>query len=274
MSVNRVLIAGCGRLGRELGLQLSRSGHRVHGLRRSAEKLPGELLPVAADLADPAGLAELPESDRVVFAATAGESTEAAYRRIYVSGLGHLLDAIARQARRPRLVFVSSTAVYEADDGCWVDEDTPCRPGGFRGRVLLEAEALALEACATVVRFGGIYGPGPGALLGRVRRGAACRPGRYTNRIHVTDAAGALAHLLETQQNERVFLAVDDYPAPECEVMDWLADRLAVPRPARDDAEGGRGKRCRNERLGQTGFRFRYPDYRAGYGAMLSGEVE
>ncbi len=31
-------------------------------------------------------------------------------------------------------------------------------------------------------------------------------------------------------------------------------------------------KRCRNTRLLETGYRFRYPSFREGYGAMLRSE--
>ena len=42
------MIVGCGYVGTELGRQLVRSGHEVFGLRRRAERLPGEIQPVAS----------------------------------------------------------------------------------------------------------------------------------------------------------------------------------------------------------------------------------
>ena len=67
---------------------------------------------------------------------------------------------------------------------------------------------------------------------------------------------------------------MDGAPAPDCEVRDWLAHLLGVPPPARaSDAAGSpqRGnKRCRNERLIASGYRFRYPTYREGYAALLA----
>lgn len=269
----RILIAGAGRLGSLLGILLAGDGHRVYGLRRNADRLPESITPLPADLTAPDSLTGLPAVDRVVFAAAAGESTEQAYRRIYLDGLGNLIRAVAEESRPPRLVFVSSTAVYGVDDGSPVDEDTSCRPGGFRGRVLLEAESLALSAPgpATVIRLAGLYGPGPGALVDRVRRGTPCSTGRCTNRIHVADAAGALAHLVRPEAGPGVYVGADDAPALQCEVMDWLAERIGARRPPREDQAGGCGKRCLNRRLRESGYRFRYPDYRAGYEAILSG---
>ena len=48
-----------------------------------------------------------------------------------------------------------------------------CSPGGFPGECLAAGERrmLASPIPATVVRFGGIYGPGRGWLVERARRG-------------------------------------------------------------------------------------------------------
>ena len=73
---------------------------------------------------------------------------------------------------------------------------------------------------------------------------------------------------------ESLYLGVDSHPAPQCEVMDWLARRLGVPSPPRASvAPGGspqRGsKRCRNDRLLASGYGFLYPSFREGYTAVL-----
>jgi nucleoside-diphosphate-sugar epimerase len=98
----------------------------------------------------------------------------------------------------------------------------------------------------------------------------------YTNRIHRDDAAAALGHLAALPQAERTVIGVDSEPALACEVISWLARRLELPVPppaqgATPGARAARGsKRCRNARLLATGFRFRYPTYREGYGALLA----
>jgi hypothetical protein len=60
--------------------------------------------------------------------------------------------------------------------------------------------------------------------------------------------------------------------------MDWLAARLQLPAPPRRRGEPGglRGsnKRCRNDKLKATGFRFRYPSYREGYGALIEAAAK
>ncbi len=280
MSDGEVLIAGCGDVGTALGLDLAAAGYRVWGLRRDPTGLPPAIGPIAADLSRPETLATLPPGiNQVVYAAAADGFSDAGYRAAYLDGVGNLLQALAGRPVR-RFVFVSSTAVYGQGAGEWVDEASPTEPSGFSGQRVLEGEAAARSGPfpAVVVRFGGIYGPGRTRLIESVRRGEPCveAPPRFTNRIHRDDCAGVLRHVLELQAPDPVYLGVDGAPAADCEVRDWLADRMGVARPGRvSDAAASpqRGnKRCRNDRLVASGFRFRYPTYREGYAALLAAE--
>jgi nucleoside-diphosphate-sugar epimerase len=265
------LIAGCGDVGTRAGLLLAAAGWTVTGLRRGGTLL-APLAVVHADLTRRETLAGLPAADLVLYLPTPGARTEAAYRAVFIDGPAALLAALPRPPAR--LVFVSSTAVYGDFDGGWADEDSPAQPEGFNGVVLLEAERLlAAGPVPTVVaRLAGIYGPGREWMLARVRAGEACRPGAWTNRIHAQDAARMLVHLATLPDPYPVYVGVDDAPATECEVMGWLAGRMGLPAPppATDARSPGRGmaagnRRLSNRRLRDSGFRFDYPDYRAGY---------
>ena len=137
-----VMIAGCGDVGIRLGLQLSRAGWTVYGLRRQAADLPVPILPVKGDLS----AAEVPRSwpngtlDYLVYAASASQHDEPGYRSAYVDGLRNVLGWLQQRGQRPkRLLFVSSTGVYAQDDGGWIDETSPTEPAGYTGRVMLEA---------------------------------------------------------------------------------------------------------------------------------------
>ncbi|KTT12381.1 oxidoreductase [Pseudomonas oryzihabitans] len=279
--MSTILIAGCGDVGSRLGLQLVAQGHRVFGLRRKAAALPAELLAVAGDLADPEPPAAWPREpiDQVVYATAATDHDEAGYRAAYVEGLRHLLGWLAACEQRPqRLLFVSSSGVYAQQDGAWIDETAVAEPTRFSGRILREAEELALgsDIPATVVRLTGIYGPGREALLRQVRAGSRVtrQPPLYGNRIHVEDAAGLLALLLQRDREggalEALYLGVDDDPAPLDEVVDWLRARLGIDFWS-EDAELRRAgsKRCSNARARALGWVPRYPTYREGYAAIL-----
>lgn len=284
LSTERVLIAGCGKIGVRVGQALAARGATVWGLRRRTEALPPPLQTLRADLTDPETLFDrLPEElDLVYYIVTPEAFDDEAYRRAYVAGLDHLLTELRRIATTPRrVILVSSTAVYGQIDGGWVDETSPTKPTGFAGQRMREAERRLLDGPfpGTAVRFGGIYGRGRERMLRKVRSGEPCigEPVHYTNRIHEDDAVGALVHLAGLDAAAPLYLGVDDAPCSQCELMDWLADQLGHERPARTRrmAGGQRGgnKRCRNTRLRASGFHFAFPTYREGYRALIDAEA-
>ncbi len=285
--MSRVLIAGCGYVGNRLGEQLVAASHDVWGLRRRPTVLAAGIRPIAADLGDLSALQDLPaDLDTVFYLASASGAEDAFYRAAYVDGIRNLLAALEKQDQHPeRVFFVSSTSVYEQSDGEWVDEDSTCQATHFSGQRLLEGEAILARSpvAGTVVRFGGIYGPRRMALVERVRSGRAVYregPPRYTNRIHRDDCSGVLAHLMQLEAPETVYLAVDCEPVEEIAVLRWLAGALGAPEPrpanasidtaAAGSRRGRSNKRCRNTRLLSSGYVFRYPSYREGYASVLA----
>lgn len=278
-----ILLAGCGDLGTEAGLRFAALGHRVVGWRRSPAKLPAAIEGAAADLASTQLPAVPADISAVVIAVAADSPTEEAYRSAYVRGIANVLDALERDGVAPRrIIFVSSTAVYGDAGGGWVDESTPPNPGGFSGRVLVEAEDLLQARLAGTttagisLRLGGIYGPGRTRLIDQVKSGSAVIPEdvRYTNRIHRDDAAAALVHLATMDAAPApVYVGVDNEPADLGTVLRFLADELGLPSPRLGDAGPARGgnKRCGNHLLRSTGFAFTFPTFREGYRDVIAG---
>lgn len=274
-----VLIAGCGDLGTEVGLRLAALGHTVVGLRRDASVLPEALTGQSVDLST--DLPTVPaDTDLVMMAIAAAAPTPEAYRAAYVDGLRNLLDALDVAGVTPsRFVLVSSTAVYDVNDGSWVDEQTPTHPiAGSTDEILLEAERMLHSRLpdATVLRLGGIYGPGRERLIRQVKEGSATvsARSRHTNRIHRDDAAGAIVHLLlRAEPPAPVYLGVDNAPVVSAEVLTFVAAELGLPAPRLTGAESQRGgdKRLSNALLRSTGFTFSYPTYVEGYRALLAG---
>jgi nucleoside-diphosphate-sugar epimerase len=276
------LVAGAGYVGEALAKLLLAAGHEVVVLRRSDAPPPPGARAFRADLAAPGALDALPDVALAFYTAAADERTDEAYRRAYVDGLARLLERLARQAEPPRRVlFTSSTAVYGQQAGEWVDESSPTEPPDFGGRRLLAGEALVRAApfSGTTLRLGGIYGPAGTSLIARARAGERGGPS-FTNRIHRDDAAAALAHLAALPVAAPCYVGVDCEPATEADVLAWLAQRLGAPPPASggpartgERPRRARGsKRCRNALLLASGYRFRYPNYREGYAALLAAE--
>lgn len=277
-----LLIAGCGDVGTRLGLRLAAAGWRVHGLRRAVEQLPAQILPVAGDLQVDACPPAWPAGglDYLVYCAAATERDEAGYRAAYIDGLRRVLGWSAQHGQRPkRLLFVSSSSVYGQQGGEWIDESSPAEATGFAGRVMREAEQLALASgiAASVVRLSGIYGPGREWLLSQVRQGykVTSEPPLYGNRIQVDDAAGLLAFLLQADARgvalDDCYLGVDDEPAPLHEVVAWLRGQLGVSHWSEQSSVRRAGsKRCSNARVRALGWAPEYPSYREGYAAVLA----
>lgn len=184
--------------------------------------------------------------------------------------------------------YLSTVGVYGDHDGRWVDEDTEPRPVSRRSHERLAAEiawtdlARDRDLPLSILRLSGIYGPGRNALVnlaeGKARR--LVKPGQVFNRIHVADIAGALTFLLRIKQGG-IFNVTDDEPAPPQDVVIYAAELMGVEPPPETGFEEaplspmarsfyGENKRVSNARLEALGYRFRFPDYRAGLDALWS----
>jgi hypothetical protein len=96
----RVLIAGCGYVGRALGAELIGESHEVWGLARRPDSFPTGIRPIAADLTDAASLARIPAAlDAVFYMAAPGGSDDERYRLWlcrWLDGDVHLHDDAAQ----------------------------------------------------------------------------------------------------------------------------------------------------------------------------------
>ena len=272
----RVLLAGCGDLGRRVAQRLRTVGDEVWALRRQPPASEDSGIRwLRGDLARPETLRGLPAGiTRVVYLPTPDRRDESAYRATFIDGLGHLLDALGDESLQ-RVLLVSSSAVYGEHDGNWVDERTPPAPPGFNGAVLLEAEQMlaARRPASVVLRLAGLYGPGRLQLIERLRAGQVRVPRaqpHWANRIHVDDAAAAIVHLLRLADPLPLYLGVDDTPLPLDVLHDHLAALVGAPVVAAGPAPAAIGsKRLSNARLRASGFVPRWPDSREGYAALV-----
>jgi nucleoside-diphosphate-sugar epimerase len=269
-------IVGCGDLGQRLAARLPADWH-VTGIRRDVGRLPPRIEGVAGDYSRAGGLDRLAElaPDYVVSTLKPAGRDVAGYRRGFTEATRHLLAALGRH--RPRAVLmVSSTRVYGEREGAWVDESGVLSADDGAAGAIIDAERLLLDSPQTsaVLRCGGIYGDPGGRLLARIAAGEVCAAGppRFSNRIHREDVAGFLWHLLNLREQGEalspVYNVVDDDPAPQQQVERWLAEAMGVAVTA-ERPPARYHKRCRNRALTASGYRLRYPDYRAGYRAVL-----
>lgn len=265
-------LVGCGYTGTRLARVLVGQGADLTITRRtsaaaqeSAEQLGAR--GVMADLGDPATLlGMIPAEAIVVCLAPPGAAPEAEIRG---------LIAASHHARR--LVYVSSTGVYAAGGGAWVDEQWPLAPLTPSGAARVLAERALAEATVSHValRVAGIHGPGRG-LVDRLRAGTYRIVGdgsAHVSRIHVDDLVEAIVLAGRSSVTGAINIADDD-PAPIGEVADALAVGLGVPAPPRvppasvpAEVAGmlTADRRIANRRMKEElGVKLRYPTWRAG----------
>jgi nucleoside-diphosphate-sugar epimerase len=105
------------------------------------------------------------------------------------------------------LIFVSSTSVYaDTNDDVYEGDESP-------DSYLVQAEHLVREEPfnTTVIRFGGLFGPNrhPGRFLaGKVDVAGGDAP---VNMIHLDDAVGIIAKVIEEQAWNEIFNACADH---------------------------------------------------------------
>ncbi len=270
----KVLIAGCGFVGEATAGFFVDAGWEVVGMtasRESADAMAAKPFSV--------GVGNLGSSESVrafvshhgpfevvVHCASSGRGGADVYRRVYRDGLRHLVEA----CEGAKLVFTGSTSVYAQADGSVVDETSVTDPDRETGRVLLEAETVALEAGGFVARLGGIYGPERSVLLRKFLEGSAVVESggdRWINQIHRDDAARALVHVVSAGLRPGIYNVVDDVAARQRQVYEWLAEYFDRPIPPDGSIDPNRkrgvtNKRVSNEKLRATGWSPKFSSFR------------
>jgi nucleoside-diphosphate-sugar epimerase len=287
----RTLILGYGYVGKALGTELVRQGHKVFGLRRSRGGGPEEqgagVEQLVGDITQPRELGALPSQwDWVVNCVSSSKGGADDYRSVYLQGMRNLLEW-SRTTPPKRFVYTSSTGVYGQTDGSLVTESSPAEPATETGRVLVDTERVLLEAArrdafpAVLLRVAGIYGPDRGYWFKQFLSGAAAIEGkgeRLLNMIHRDDLVGAVIAALQDGRPGGIYNAVDDEPVTQLDFFEWLSAATGKPLPPfvpEDSASGlKRGltsKRVSNLRLKtELGYRLRYPTFREGYAAEIA----
>lgn len=296
-----LVIFGCGYVGSALACAALERGMQVTALTRNPERgaaLRALGVSVLADeLASEAWHAAITMPvDFVVNTVSAADSTPEGYRRSYVDGMRSILAWLDRSGRRVgTFVYTSSTGVYPQGEGAEVDETAATEGASVTGRILVEAENLLRAAPRTsigrsfVLRLAGIYGPGRHYLLNALRAGTtgfSGSPATRMNLVHRDDAVGAVLACLQApaEVGSDVFNVSDGAPATKGELLAWLAGECGVAAAptfvsagvgsARKGGEGTPDRVIVAGRIRRVlGWAPRFADYRAGYRAILGGEL-
>lgn len=277
------LIFGCGYLGSRVAERRRQAGHVVRIVSRSSAKAAEFRAQgyeaVTADVTNPESLtsdAIWRDVKTVLFAVGFDRTSGKSIEEVYVGGVANVLRHCPRDAR---FVYVSSTGVYGASGGEWIDEDTPCKPQRDGGKACLAAENLLREDAVgprtIILRLGGIYGP---IRLPRIQDLIACRPitaaeDGWLNLIHVDDAARIVLDAADRSETPALFTVTDGRPVQRRDFYREAARLLGTPPPRFEEpsadlaplTRGGSDKRVSNRRLvAALEPQFQFPSYREG----------
>jgi nucleoside-diphosphate-sugar epimerase len=270
------LVIGCGYVGLPLALELKKN-FSVSAWVRS-EATASALAPhgfaqvVTGNVADSAAWGGLGSAyDLVIHCASSGRGGEAAYQEVFVQGARHMSERFP-EARK---IFISSTSVYGQTGGEMVTEDSPAEPFTATGKLLREAEKIALAGGTTVVRSSGIYGPGRAMLWEKFKRGEAVIEGdgsRWINQIHQHDLVAAIVRLVDDGAPRQIYNATDNTPVTQRDYYAWCAEFLGQQFPPfgpvnTERKRGLTNKRVSNVKLRITGWTPVYPSFREGLAA-------
>lgn len=289
--MHHVVIIGCGDIGRRVAQQWRQRGAQVCALARSHASAQGlavqGITPIAGDLDQPQTLGGLELAGTLLYYFAPPTSHGLRDERVRALVSSH------RARRAPaRIVYISTSGVYGDHGGAVVTEQTPPAPRTERARRRLDAEQVLQQwsedrgIALTVLRVGGIYGPGrlPEA---RLREGAPvlrADQAAPSNRIHADDLAAVCVAAGEPGRPTGIYNVCDGQPGTMTEYFLAVADVLGLPRPPEIDREQAgavmslemmsylsESRRMDNRRMrDELGITLRYPDLASGLVACLN----
>lgn len=268
-----VLILGCGYVGRAVGLYERAKGNRVLAVTRNmvtANQLRSEGMEVFLGNVHEAGWhGFVKDADWALNCVSAAEPNLEGYRLSYVDGNRSFVDWMGETGFSGCAIYTSSVSVYPDSGGKLVDENDAA-VSSERSEIILESERCFLEsdnsALKTVLRLGGIYGPGRSFLASRIAKANGTIPGYgdyFLNLIRLEDIVSAIGAVFRTKnEGSGIFSVVDDTPMLRADLVTELSRKMNLPAPSFDpsmkSAKGSRrmdGRRPANRRISNRKFK-------------------
>ncbi len=288
--MTKILIAGCGYVGRRLLPMLAGDERQtemtaVVGSAVSQASLQGRVATaLQIDLDQPVTL-QLPEVAELYYFIPPPSQGDKDTR------LPRFLDLMDPQILPRRIVMISTSGVYGDCAGEWVDESRPPAPQVDRARRRLDAEQTMRAWCdrqgveCIVLRVAGIYGPDR-LPVARLQKGLPMvdeAEAPWSNRIHVDDLVMVCQAAMKSGEVGAVYNVSDGHPGNMTDYFNQVADMTGLPRPPvirLADAQGRlsagllsylrESRRLDNRKmLGIPGVLLRYPTLDAGLHASV-----
>jgi nucleoside-diphosphate-sugar epimerase len=214
--MQKVTIFGCGWLGEPLADYLSQKGFEVIGTVRSEESLQKlKVKPFSVVCGDIAQVDALPSS---IF------ETDIFVIAIPYKMAEHFRALIERiqKAKIDKVIYVSSTSVYENNNGVVNEIEGPMNLKSSIFQIEEEFRKSGLRT--TFIRFAGLIGPKrhPGRFFQRSGR-AVSQPDAPVNFIHLTDCIGIIHEVIKQNAWGKVYNGCGPHHPIKREFYDWAA---------------------------------------------------
>ncbi|HLP87620.1 MAG TPA: NAD-dependent epimerase/dehydratase family protein [Nostocaceae cyanobacterium] len=191
------------------------------------------------------------------------------YEETYLNTAKNVISILGKCQTFRHLIYTSSYSVYGDRNGVWVDEETPPAPPNINAQILRKTEEVLLAAenenlRVSILRLGGIYGPGRELvkIFGRVA--GTTRPGigdEITNWIHLDDIVAAI-EFTRQHRLQGIYNLVDDAHLTSRELIDTVLTKHNLPNVIWDAANKSNRQYntwVSNQKLKDAGYQLIHP---------------
>ncbi|MBI3547403.1 MAG: SDR family oxidoreductase [Gammaproteobacteria bacterium] len=288
--MTRIIIIGCGDIGRRVARLEQSAGNVVTALTRSEESARRlralGIEPISGDLDVPNTLTKLPAEDAWIYYFAPPPDHGITDPRLQA-----VVANLKKENLPARAVLISTTGVYGDCRGEWVTEERPPNPQADRAKRRLAAETILRSwseknnVTSVILRVPGIYGPDrlPEKRLRAGEPVVRAEESPFSNRIHADDLARACMAAMRRGRAGAIYNVSDGHPTTMTDFFYGVADLLKIARPPAISLQAAQqrlgadilsylaeSKRIDNRRLREElGIELKYPDLASGLAACV-----
>ena len=237
-----IVIVGCGDIGKRVAKIWKNRGKSVFGVARSEENLNSlrqqHIHTISADLDDLASLSEF--SGKLTKNSLLYYFAPPPAKGVEDPRMQNFLQSLDPNNLPQHIVYISTSGVYGDHQGQSINEETLANPQVDRAKRRYHAEQLLLEygiehvsTSMTILRVGGIYGPGR-LPLQRLKDQIPMlheNLSPQTNRIHADDLAQVCVAAANDFAAGEIYNVSDGSNSNMTEYFNTIADFCDLPRP-------------------------------------------
>ena len=243
-----IVIIGCGDIGLRVAKIWKNRGKSVFGVARSDDRINSlrqqHIHAISIDLDEPNSLTEI--NARLTKDALLYYFSPPPAKGVNDSRMEHFLKSLDPSGLPKHIIYISTSGVYGDQQGKSVNEETLANPQVDRAKRRYHAEQILLEygvehssIAITILRVGGIYGPGRLPLQRLKDRTPMLHENLspQTNRIHADDLAQVCVSAATDKAAGEIYNVSDGCDSNMTEYFNTIADFCNLPRPPLVDWE-------------------------------------